>query len=67
MYAKGMTTADIESYMRELYDLEISMVGWITDKILPIVKRMAGKAIRKCVCCCIYGCDPFSMPVTRGD
>ena len=24
MYAKGMTTADIESHMRELYDLEIS-------------------------------------------
>ena len=24
MYAKGMTTADIESHMRELYDIEIS-------------------------------------------
>ena len=27
MYAKGMTTADIESHMRELYDLEISVTG----------------------------------------
>lgn len=41
MYAKGMTTADIESHMRELYDLEISdsTVSRITDKILPIVKE----------------------------
>ena len=64
MYAKGMATADIESHMRGLYDLEISdsTVSRITDKILPISKRMAGKAIRKCVCCCIYGCDPFPCP-----
>ena len=36
-----MTTADIESHMRELYDLEISdsTVSQITDKILPIVKE----------------------------
>lgn len=36
-----MTTADIESHMRELYDLEISdsTVSRITDKILPIVKE----------------------------
>ena len=41
MYAKGMTTADIESHMRELYDIEISdsTVSRITDKILPIVKE----------------------------
>ena len=24
MYAKGMTTGDIESHMRELYDIDIS-------------------------------------------
>ena len=36
-----MTTADIESHMRELYDLEISdsTVSRITDKILLIVKN----------------------------
>ena len=41
MYAKGMTTADIESHMLELYDIEISdsTVSRITDKILPIVKE----------------------------
>ena len=41
MYAKGMTTADIESHMRDLYDIEISdsTISRITDKILPIVKE----------------------------
>ena len=36
MYAKGMTTADIESHMRDLYDIEISdsTISRITDKIL---------------------------------
>lgn len=41
MYAKGMTTADIESHMRDLYDIEISdsTISRITDKILPINGR----------------------------
>lgn len=41
MYAKEMTTSDIESHMRELYDIEISdsTISRITDKILPIVKE----------------------------
>ena len=41
MYAKGMTTNDIESHMRELYDIEISdsTISRITDKLFPIVKE----------------------------
>jgi len=41
MYAKGMTTGDIESHMKELYDMDISdsTISRITDKILPIVKQ----------------------------
>lgn len=41
MYAKGMTTADIESHIREIYGLDVSdsTVSRITDKILPIVKE----------------------------
>ena len=41
MYAKGMTTGDIESHMKELYDMDISdsTISRITDKILPIVKE----------------------------
>ena len=41
MYAKGMTTGDIESHRKELYDIDISdsTISRITDKILPIVKE----------------------------
>ena len=41
MYAKGMSTADIESHFRELYNVEISdsTISRVTDKILPIVKE----------------------------
>ncbi len=41
MYAKGMTTGDTESHMKELYDMDISdsTISRITDKILPIVRE----------------------------
>ena len=42
MYAKGMTTGDIESHMRQLYDIGISdsTISRVTDKILPIVMKV---------------------------
>ena len=41
MYAKGLSTADIESHLRELYDIDISdtTVSRIPDKIIPLVKE----------------------------
>ena len=41
MYAKGMSTADIEAHIREIYGLSVSdtTVSRITDKILPVVKE----------------------------
>ena len=41
MYAKGMTTGDIETHIKDIYGLEISdtTVSRITDKILPIAKE----------------------------
>lgn len=41
MYAKGMTTSDIEAHIRDIYGLEVSdtTVSRITDKILPIAKE----------------------------
>ncbi len=41
MYAKGMTTSDIESHIRDIYGLEVSdtTVSRITDKILPVAKE----------------------------
>lgn len=41
MYAKGMTTSDIESHFQELYGIEVSnsTISRITDKVLPLIKE----------------------------
>lgn len=41
MYAKGMTTRDIETHIQDIYDIEVSdtTISRITDKILPIAKE----------------------------
>ena len=41
MYAKGMSTGDIESHIRDIYGIEVSdtTVSRVTDKILPVVKE----------------------------
>ena len=41
MYAKGMTTWDIEAHIRDIYGVEVSdtTVSRITDKILPVAKE----------------------------
>lgn len=41
MYAKGMTTRDIDAHIREIYGIEVSdsTVSRITDKVLPVVKE----------------------------
>lgn len=41
MYAKGMTTGDIENHLNEMYGMDVSdsTISRITDKILPIVKE----------------------------
>lgn len=41
MYAKGMTTGDIEAHIRDIYGLEVSdtTVSRITDKVLPAAKE----------------------------
>ncbi|GKH51205.1 IS256 family transposase [Eubacteriales bacterium] len=41
MYAKGMTTSDIENHIRDIYGIEVSdtTVSRVTDKILPIAKE----------------------------
>jgi putative transposase len=39
MYAKGMSTRDIEDHMKDIYGVEVSsaMVSKITDRILPMI------------------------------
>ena len=41
MYAKGMTTSDIETHIKDIYGISVSdsTVNRITDKILPIAKE----------------------------
>jgi transposase-like protein len=41
MYAKGMTTNDIESHIKDLYGIEMSdsTISRVTDKILPVAKE----------------------------
>ena len=41
MYAKGMTTGDIESHIQDIYGVDVSdtTVSRITDKILPVAKE----------------------------
>ena len=41
MYAKGMSTADIEAHIRDIYGLSVSdsTISRVTDKILPIVRE----------------------------
>lgn len=47
MYAKGMTTADIEAHIREIYGLSVSdsTISRITDKILPVVKEWQSRPL----------------------
>jgi len=41
MYAKGMTTGDIETHIKDIYGLDVSdtTVSRITDKVLPLAKE----------------------------
>ena len=41
MYAKGMTTRDIQSHLNDIYGIEVSptTISNITDKILPIIRE----------------------------
>jgi len=47
MYAKGMTTSDIEDHISDLYGIEVSdsTVSRITDKILPIAREWQNRPL----------------------
>ena len=49
MYAKDITTGDIESHMKELYDIDISdgTISRIMDKILPIEKECQERPLKE--------------------
>lgn len=47
MYAKGLTTRDLQSHMQDIYGVEISpaMVSHITDKVLPLVREWQARPL----------------------
>ena len=49
MYAKGMTTGDIEAHLKELYDLDISdsTISRITDKVIPLVREWQERPLQE--------------------
>lgn len=49
MYAKGMTTSDIETHIQDIYGLECSdsTISRITDKILPIVREWQSRPLEE--------------------
>lgn len=49
MYAKGMTTSDIETHIQDIYGLECSdsTISRITDKILPVVREWQSRPLEE--------------------
>lgn len=49
MYAKGMTTSDMEDHIKDMYGLEISdsTISRITDRILPIAKEWQSRPLEE--------------------
>ena len=49
MYAKGMTTSDIETHIHDIYGLECSdsTISRITDKILPVVREWQSRPLEE--------------------
>ena len=47
MYAKGMTTSDIESHIRAIYGIDVSdsTISRVTDKILPVVREWQSRPL----------------------
>ena len=49
MYAKGMTTRDISTHLRDVYGVEASaeMISHMTDRILPVAKEWQNRPLEK--------------------
>jgi len=49
MYAKGMTTRDIERHLEEMYGMQVTAttISTITDKVMPLVEAWQSRALDK--------------------
>ena len=59
MYAKGMTTRDIQDHLNNLYGMDVSptLISNITDKILPLVKEWQNRPLE----------DIYAVVLPRGE
>ena len=50
LYAKGMTTRDVVSYLKSMHGIEMSQssVSTITDKVFPLVKEWQARPLSSC-------------------
>lgn len=49
MYAKGMSTRDIEAHMKDIYGIDVSptLVSKVTDKILPLISEWQSRPLAR--------------------
>lgn len=49
MYAKGMSTRDIEGHLKDIYGIEISasLISKVTDKVFPLVSEWQARPLDK--------------------
>ena len=75
MYAKGMTTSDIEAHIQDIYGVSVSdsTVSRITDKILPVAREWQQRPLESIYAVVFLdaihysGCHPLSCPQRRAD
>ena len=67
MYAKGMTTGDIEAHIQDIYGISVadSTVSRITDKILPIAKEWQQRSLESIYA--VVFLDAIHCPQRRAD
>ena len=61
MYAKGMTTGDIEAHIQDIYGVDVS------DTTVSRSERVAADAAGVHLCGCFSGCDSLPCPQRRTD
>jgi transposase-like protein len=49
MYAKGMSTRDIEDHLKDIYGIEVSagLVSKVTDKVMPLVAEWQSRPLER--------------------
>jgi len=56
MYARGMTTREIQGHLEEMYGIEVSptLISNVTDAVIEEVKAWQSRPLRSCIPSCIW-------------